>query len=500
MTLRLPRPTGLARWPRLAPCATPALALLLTGCGWLAPPVTIPPAEAPPAQPPVTWQAPLPPSTGMDSLRRWWQQFDDPVLMTLIDAGQAASPTIAAAASRIEQARAARVAADAALIPFVNANAGGQTGRGDLSIPRFTSGSALIQAGWEIDLFGAGRDNADAAQSRFVAAQAGWHDARISVAAELGSTYNALRGCEALVQQTTADVRSREETARITDLAVKAGLVAPSSGALARASAAQGRNLLEAQRTQCDLLIKALVALTALDEAALRQQLAPGRARLPVPATIAVNRVPGEALSQRPDLLAAEAQVVAAAADTARSQAQRYPRIAIAGSVGPGYLRIENTSVSGSLWAIGPLQISMPLFDGGTLQANVVAARARYDEALSVYRAAMRGAVREVETALITLDSSARRTADARAAVEGYEATVRAADARYRGGLGSLFDLEEARRSALVANSSLVELQRDQVAAWISLYRALGGGWTPADNADTPSLAAADQAVAKKEP
>lgn len=481
-----PPPRRLPVWP-----APLVIAALLAGCGWLAPPVTIPPAEPPPALPPAAWQAPLPPSSSVESLRRWWQQFDDPVLLALIDAGQAASPTIATAASRIEQARAARVAADAALIPFVNANVGGQTGRGDLILPRYGSGSALLQAGWEVDLFGANRDNADAAQSRFVAAQAGWHDARISVAAEVGSTYNSLRGCEALVEQTMADVRSREETARVTELAVKAGLVAPASAALSRASAAQGRNLLGAQRAQCELLVKALVALTALDEAALREQLAPGHARLPVPATIAVDRVPGEALSQRPDLLAAEAQVVAAAADTSRSQALRYPRVSIAGSVGAGLLRVESTSSSGSLWTIGPLQVSMPLFDGGTLAANVVAARARYDEALSTYRAAMRGAVREVESALVTLDSTARRTADARAAVDGYQATVVAADARYRGGLGSLFDLEEARRSALVANSSLVELQRDQVAAWISLYRALGGGWTPADNPDVPSLAAA---------
>jgi outer membrane protein TolC len=136
------------------------------------------------------------------------------------------------------------------------------------------------------------------------------------------------------------------------------------------------------------------------------------------------------------------------------------------------------------------LQIALPLFDGGVLVANVVASRARYDEALSGYRGAVRGAVREVESALVTLDTTARRSADAKIAVEGFEATLLAADARFRGGLGSLFDLEEARRSALLANSSLVELQRDRVAAWISLYRALGGGWTVADMATLPAPAA----------
>jgi outer membrane protein TolC len=123
--------------------------------------------------------------------------------------------------------------------------------------------------------------------------------------------------------------------------------------------------------------------------------------------------------------------------------------------------------------------VSLPIFDGGTRVANVVAARARYDEAVSVYQGLVRNAVREVEAALVTLDASTRRVQDTKIAIEGFEASLKAADARFRGGLGSLFDLEDARRSALLAQSTLVELQREQVAAWINLYRALGGGWSP---------------------
>jgi outer membrane protein TolC len=217
----------------------------------------------------------------------------------------------------------------------------------------------------------------------------------------------------------------------------------------------------------------------------LRRQLAPRQAQLPVPAGIAVDRVPAQALAQRPDLAVAERQIVAAAEDTAQSQALRYPRVAIAGSVGPAWLRVDSVSTTGTLWTIGPVQVSLPIFDGGTRVANVVAARARYDEAVSAYRGLIRNAVREVEGALVTLDSSARRVQDTRISVEGFEASLKAADARFRGGLGSLFDLEDARRSALVANSALIELRSEQVAAWINLYRALGGGWSPAPDATT---------------
>ena len=232
------------------------------------------------------------------------------MLLELIYAAQAASPSIAAAASRIEQARASSVAAGALLIPALNANGSATTGRTDVGAPVASFASVNLQASWELDLFGANQAGSDAAVARLQGAEAGWHDARIAVAAEVAATYNSLRSCEAVVLQTEADTRSRAETARVTELAAKAGLFAPATAALARASAAQGRSLLAGQQAQCELLLKALVALTALDERALRNQLAPRHAQLPQPAQLEVQSVPAEALRQRPDLVAAERLVV----------------------------------------------------------------------------------------------------------------------------------------------------------------------------------------------
>ncbi len=86
--------------------------------------------------------------------------------------------------------------------------------------------------------------------------------------------------------------------------------------------------------------------------------------------------------------------------------------------------------------------------------------------------------MREVEDALVQLQSTSARSLDARTAADGFAASFTATEARYRGGLASLFELEDARRSAVQAQSTLIELQRERVAAWIALYRALGGGWT----------------------
>ena len=97
----------------------------------------------------------------------------------------------------------------------------------------------------------------------------------------------------------------------------------------------------------------------------------------------------------------------------------------------------------------------------------------------------VRRALREVESALVSLDAIAARERDVMAAAVDFEASLTATAARQRGGLASLLDLEAARRNAVQARGTLIELQRERAAAWIALYRSLGGGWTPADTVPT---------------
>ena len=464
---------------RAASAATTLAAVaVFSACSSL-PTVAPPPAPTAAADSPAQWNAPLPHRGELTALSTWWQQFDDPVLVQLIDAAQVASPTIASAAARIEQSRATRVASGAALLPSLDASANALRGKQDFVSGLGNSASVGLQAAWEIDLFGGRRAARDAAQARLIGAQAGWHDARVSVAAEVAITYTSLRACEAQVVQQQLDSHSRNETARLTGLSTQAGFESPANAALARASAAQGNSLLTQRRAQCDGLVKGLVALAGIDEPALRTQLAAGAARLPQPASIAITSVPAQLLAQRPDVSIAEHELVAASAEVAQAQAARLPRIALNGSIGAA--RFESSAFgnqSGTLWTIGPITVSLPLFDAGTRRANVVAAQARVDEAGALYRGRLRNAVREVEEALIALQSTADRSTDAQVATEGFAASFRATEARFKGGLASLYELEDARRSALQAEIALTDLKRERASAWITLYRALGGGWS----------------------
>ena len=448
----------------------------MAGCATVADP------EAPaPPRVAAAWQAPLPHGGSTSDLTQWWTRFNDPLLLSLQAAAQQTSPTLASARARIERARAAQVAAGAAALPRLDAVASASTGRSTPGQPTSSVAGVGVQAGWELDLFGAVAAGRDAARARLQGAQAGWHDARVSVAAELAGSYTALRACQAQLAQAQLDSASRGETARLTDSSARAGFTAPADAALARAGAAQSRSLALAQQAQCDTLLKSLVEITDLPEPELRQRLAAATAQLPQPAPLNLAGLPASLLGQRPDLADAARAVVAAAGEQRQSEARERPQVSLSGSLTGVGLRSVGGTTSGTTWTLGPLVVSLPIFDGGARAASTAAARAGYDEAVALYGAQLRRAVREVETALVALDSTAARELDAQAAARDFEASLRGTQARQQGGLASLLDLEAARRNAVQAQSALIELQRERVAAWIALYRALGGGWSTAD-------------------
>ncbi|MGH8832331.1 MAG: TolC family protein, partial [Polaromonas sp.] len=283
---------------------------------------------------------------------------------------------------------------------------------------------------------------------------------------------------EKLLAVARADAASRAETARLAELSAQAGFQAPATAALARASAAEGNGNAIQQRALCDLDIKALVALTGIAEMDLRQKLAQAPADAAPEAMAPVVSVPAEVLAQRPDIFNAAREVDAARAEVGSARAESYPRLSLSGSIATSKSIARGASRRFDTWSVGPLQLTIPLFDGGANEANVEAARARYENAAAQYRGSVRQAVREVEEALVNLQSTAERNQDAVVAAEGYQASFTATQARYKGGLASLVELEDARRTQLAAQSAVVNLQRQRRSAWVALYRALGGGWT----------------------
>jgi multidrug efflux system outer membrane protein len=459
--------------PLLRRLALALLPLALAACAVTAPPSTVP------APAPAAWHAPLPHGGSVDGLARWWRRMDDPLLAELIAAAQEVSPGVAQARSRFAQARATHVAARAALLPTLDAQGTASRGRGtQLGLDEIaTLAQGTLQAGWEADLFGANAAQREAATQRLAGARAQWHEARVSVAAEVALAYADWRHCTQLLAVAEADARSRGETARLSRLSEQAGFTAPANAALAQASASESRARATQQRMACEVGLKGLVALTGWDEPRLRERLAAQPGREPPAGLFAIAELPLQVIAQRPDVYSAARDVAAASADVASARAQRLPSLSLGGQIGVGWISMGGFRQTFDAWSAGPLALNLPLFDGGRRAAQVDAASARYGEAVAVYQGRVRQAVSEVEQALVRLQAADARNADAESAAAGYRTAFAAAEARWRGGLASIVELEDVRRGALASDTAVVNLRQERMAAWIALYRAAGGGW-----------------------
>jgi outer membrane protein TolC len=150
------------------------------------------------------------------------------------------------------------------------------------------------------------------------------------------------------------------------------------------------------------------------------------------------------------------------------------------GNIGPLSFETAVVSISATSWSIGP-SLSLPIFDGGRRAANVETAKIAYEVAATQYRTQARRAIREVEEALVRLDSLHQRELESAKAASGYRESLQAAQDRYKFGLSSILDLEETRRLSVNADNILAIVRRERVSAYIALYRAVGGGWEAKD-------------------
>ncbi|HAJ13300.1 MAG TPA: RND transporter [Comamonadaceae bacterium] len=428
------------------------------------------------------WYAPPLPHDGKTTeLTQWWQRWADPVLADLIAGAQELGPSIAAARAQVEAARAAVAGVEVAGRPQVSAVANAVR-EPSIELPLGTTLSAGLQASWTVDLWGGNAASVRAARADEASAGAGWHAARVLVAAETAQAYYGYRLCLRQLAVVTDDRASRERTARSNDITEQAGFTAPAVAALARASAADGRNRQAQQQAVCEQQLKGLVALTGMSEPQLRQQLSeapplPGHGALQ--SMLSVRALPADVIRQRPDVYRAQQDLMAAAEGVHVSQAALWPSLSLSGNVMRNRFSGGGTDITLNSWSVGPFTLSLPLLGREGLRAQASAAEARYEAAARAYAATLRQAVAEVEQSLVAQSSLAARVEATATAVDGYDRSLRATEARYRVGLANLNELEEARRLKLAADSASVALLQERIQAWIALYVALGGGFDP---------------------
>lgn len=443
-----------------------AAALLISGCtlgsGYGRPEVKTP----------LQWQTERAVTT--QDLTTWWDRFNDPCLIALIRSAQKDNPTLDKAAAAIEKARAQKTTAEAGFFPSLNGTAdttaSGSFKNGSGTAKSIGSG---LEASWELDIFGKTKRSSESATALLEARAAELHDARVSLAAEVAGNYMEYRAGRIKQKYYEEQAESQKKTCDLTLLSAKAGFTADADVRLAEAALAETKATALSQKAECSILVKSLVALTGMDEPALIEILGKDSASLPRPEGFQITSVPADLLRQRPDIVAAERELASTSALIGVAEAARWPSLTLGGSV--GIVKTKGTSVTAP-WSFGP-SLNLPIFDGGSIKAGIKSAKADYQSALAAYKQTVRDAVKDVEQALVRLDSLTLREVEEEKSAKGYRAYLTAVEQNYRSGGASMLDLEIARRSTISAEVSLLALQQNRLLYWIALYKAVGGGF-----------------------
>lgn len=453
--------------------------LLLGGCSTLQPLPRL--IENP--QIPQQWGAHHSDNVRSIELQDWWQSQDEPELAELIEAAQNVSPTVATALARIEQSRAQQAQMVSKLLPELSATASSSKMHAPLYSGTYTQNQTGVQIGWVLDMASLSGVNTVSARAQHESAQAQWHDARILIAAEVADLYHASHICRQQLELAQKAAASFGESERLTRLSLQAGMASNMALASARTNAADSRARLQQQHATCDIQLKGLVAMTAKSESDLEKLLLPVWARESTPTPFAISAIPAQSLAQRPDLYIAERDVLQAQAKVVQAESARLPRLSLEGFVGYGNFVFAGTATNASTWTFGPLAVNLPIFDAGKRAADQLAAEADLRAALVTYQARVRQGVREVEEALVLLNSIEQRWLESRIVAEQARVALGSSRNLLQQGMINRLEYEDSQRQSWLADSTARTLDLERHRAWITLYRAVGGGFHPS----TPS-------------
>ena len=457
--------------------------LVLAGCGTLGPNYLRPATDLPTT-------AIKPQSThGVASVDwlAWWKSFQDPALNALLDEAAANSVDLALAAARINESRASLALTHASRFPTVDANVTATRSQvsanaGKLqpgASPRFGDFQPGLTAAFEIDFWGKFQRADEAARARLLSIEANRGAVLATLYANVAQSYFALRAFDAQVTLAELTLATRKENLRLQSKRFDAGVVGDLDVQQATAEAAA----IEATLIQAQQNLRATEAVLALllgrsPAAIVQPNIARGSAidvlfsRATVPAEL-----PSDLLDRRPDVIAAEQQLVAANADIGQAKAAYYPTIKLTAGLGYESRQLSELFNPTSLFWNLASGLTQPLFRAGSTDAVVAGANARKAQAAAQYAQAVQGAFKDVHDALsaIAANEALVTTADKR--IKALREVLRLANLRYSNGYSSYLEVLNAQRDLTQAESSVIDAKRAQLAGVVALYKAVGGGW-----------------------
>jgi NodT family efflux transporter outer membrane factor (OMF) lipoprotein len=488
------------------------LAGVLAGC--TVGPNFVPPA--PPVGPAFVHGAPGT-TTASNPNPLWWAQFQDPVLNGLMARAIAGNPSLQEAVLRIVEAHQDVAETAAQGLPQLNASGsymreelgvkgllesqGAYSGLNSLAGPvnAMQPGLGTVVAGdgkhelnaisapvnlfqyelsasWELDLFGLVRRQVEGAKATQEADVDAADDSLVMLESEVGQEYFALRAAQMGLAEQQRQVKIAADILKLTQDQAAIGLTSDINVDQARTQYLSEQSQLQSYQKQIGQAIDELNDLVGAQPGTLDAELAVP-APLPALTGLIGVGVPSTLARRRPDVREAEAQLHAATAEVGVAVASFYPDVTLMGSDGFRALDASYlTNWASNFYSAGP-SISLPIFEGGKLRAQLKLAKAAQKSAAISYRATVLEALREVEDALLSYRTDSAAQADAAATAQSAEDAAALARNRAQNGLESFLTVLSTEQSAVSAEQQLVQADEQQAEDIVTLYTALGGGW-----------------------
>jgi outer membrane protein, multidrug efflux system len=418
-------------------------------------------------------------STDTKILAAWWSTLNDPVLSGLIEQAVKNNLDVKKAVARVREARANRGIEEAGYYPTLNATGSatktrttnvntGKTSKDNLY-------SAGVDASWELDLFGGVRRSVEAADATLQARNEDLRDTLVSLLGEVALNYINVRTYQTRIKAAEGNLSAQAETFQLTLWMKEANLSDQLAVEQASYNLESTRSKIPDLNTGLEKAMNRIAVLTGEQPGKVHAELIEKKPVLVVPVEIAVG-VPADVIRNRPDIRSAERELAAQTAKIGVAESELYPKLTLGGSIG---LEAANISSSGTgLNLSGGPQISWAIFKAGAIRQNIKVQTALQEQALIKYETTILEALEEVENALKAFAEEQQKRNSLNKTVEAARNAAELAQYKYQAGLADFSSVLEAQRSLLSYQDELARSEGAVTSDLITLYKALGGGWT----------------------
>lgn len=476
-----------------------ALGLILAALGLGACLTTVGPDYAPPKAPaPDAWHARLPDgltsqTASAETLARWWETFNDPVLTALVHDAIAGNLDLQTALSSVRQARAQAAITRSSLYPTLDASGSAthQYSRTESKASAAAGGGTVLtkteanvyragfDASWELDMFGGLRRDLEASLRDMQAQEASFYDVLVSLTAEVATNYVTARAYQTRIDLAEKNLAMQKETLDLVESKFTAELIDELPVQQARYTYENTAAQIPTLRAGLEEALNRLAVLLGQTPGAVHERLNAHRPIPTPPAAVAVG-VPSDALRRRPDLRQAEMELAAQTARIGVAVAELYPKFYLTGSLsrqGEGTLGFRNYATDAL--SFGP-SVSWRLLDAGAIRQNINVQTEKQKQALLAYRSAVLSALEEADNKIYAIGQEQIRRERLDAAVTAARSALELSNSQYAVGQVDFTDVIGAEQALLTYEDNLAQSQGTIATDLISLFKALGGGWTPA--------------------